>query len=913
MKNILLIILYVYSISSSFGQTSLPDKKIPLNLDELEKWPFVSDPAISSDGNYALYTIKNQPKGSNTLVILSTKNSWRQEISLRQSWFTVFFSGTNKQVIFFNDDTLSFLPLDKGKPQIIPGITSFKTPEKGIKKWLAYQINNPSKELILRNLLNGKEQRFKGIDDYSFNEQGNTLIMKSDVNRATLQWLNLSQDIVHTIWSCDSSKIIDYNFDVKGKQIVFTEQKKMRNSYVNAIWYYREGMEAAELRVNNQSEEMKEGLTVGGSPSFSKNGKWIFLNLRASKSKASFSKSRTGVNVWSYKDKILQPDQEVRYQRELIPTYLAVLPSIGGRLIRIQKDDETASTSPGVITGDHIVIADTYYSAQNWWSDNNKFLYFLVSLKDGSRRLIQKGNFLYNFSFSPTGKYLIFYDKSQAHYFSYNTETGLARNLTQEISTSFKDEIQNNENTQGAVAPIGGWIGIERLLILYDNYDIWTFDPNGIITPKNITNAYGLKNHVKLRIVNEKSSYNENESLLITGFNSYNKNGGFYKFSLGKSNFIKQLTTGPYTYYRVASQKPHFYSFDDGMKPIKAVKTNVWLVQRGSATETPNYFVTRDFRNFKALSKLQPELNCNWLTTELITWTQLDGTTSQGILYKPEDFDCDKKYPLILNYYQKLSHRLNEYPRPGLTGANINIPWFVSHGYLVFTPDIWYHTGTTEHPGESNGESAYNSVVSSALNLGKLPFVDIKKIGLDGHSFGGLETNYIVTHTRMFAAVATAAGITDPISAEFTLAPFRSSIEHDESGDRRFVQCAGGANPWEHPEIFQKNSAILNANKVNSPILIMHNQKDNQIQWRQGIEFYMALRRLGKKTWMLQYDNGDHGVNGDDAKDYTIRLTQFFDHYLKDKPAPVWMTRGVPFSKKGIETGYEMDTTGAIP
>ena len=119
-----------------------------------------------------------------------------------------------------------------------------------------------------------------------------------------------------------------------------------------------------------------------------------------------------------------------------------------------------------------------------------------------------------------------------------------------------------------------------------------------------------------------------------------------------------------------------------------------------------------------------------------------------------------------------------------------------------------------------------------------------------------------------------------------------------------------GASLWEHPEFYIRNSPIFYADKVTTPLLMVHNSiYDHNVPFNQGVAFFTALRRLGKPAWMLSYDRGGHGEDGRERQDRLLRTTQFFDHYLKGKPAPAWMTRGIPAAKKGIDTGMQPDPT----
>jgi len=249
-----------------------------------------------------------------------------------------------------------------------------------------------------------------------------------------------------------------------------------------------------------------------------------------------------------------------------------------------------------------------------------------------------------------------------------------------------------------------------------------------------------------------------------------------------------------------------------------------------------------------------------------------------------------------------LSDGLYDFNFPGWS-INVNVPYFVSNGYLVFLPDIIYKIGEP-------GQSALNAVESAARYLSRMPWVDSTRMAIQGHSFGGYETNYIVTHSHLFAAAATFAGTSDWISAYGEL-EFGSGLPRQskyEIGQDRL-----GASLWQRPDLYVKNSPIFSADQVTTPLLIVANKEDGGVPFEQGVELYMALRRLNKKVWMLQYDGEGHSVSGKNAADYTIRLTQFFDHYLKGAAPPVWMTQGIPASLKGIKAGYELDNSGTQP
>jgi dipeptidyl aminopeptidase/acylaminoacyl peptidase len=275
----------------------------------------------------------------------------------------------------------------------------------------------------------------------------------------------------------------------------------------------------------------------------------------------------------------------------------------------------------------------------------------------------------------------------------------------------------------------------------------------------------------------------------------------------------------------------------------------------------------------------------------------MDNTISQGILYKPENFDPTKKYPLVVNFYWQFSQKVNEFIHPDYAfNGLLNVPWFVNRGYLVFMPDIYFTKDRTR------GASALNTVEGAVGHFSKLPYIDSNRLGIAGHSRSGAYTNYIITRTSRFAAALAGAGASDWISSALQI-----SIIDGES--RLGIQERSNnfsAGIWD--PIYLQGNPILHVNKITSPLLIMHNKLDGGVPWEQAVELFVAMRRLNKKVWMLQYDKEEHQIlERKNYLDFTVRVTQYFDHYLKGAPAPRWMTTGIPAKLKRIETGLELN------
>ena len=324
--------------------------------------------------------------------------------------------------------------------------------------------------------------------------------------------------------------------------------------------------------------------------------------------------------------------------------------------------------------------------------------------------------------------------------------------------------------------------------------------------------------------------------------------------------------------------------------PVKAKDAEVYLLTGQTFNEFPDLLTTdATFREMRKVSNANPQkAQLVWGTAEVVPFKNADGVPLTAALYKPENFDAKKKYPMLVYIYEKLTDRVNRFvdPRPG---HSINLSYYASNGYLVLTPDIVYTTG---YPGQS----ALKCVLPAIQAVVDRGFVDEKAIGIQGHSWGGYQIAYMVTQTNRFRAVAAGAPVANMISAY-------DGIRWGTGLPRQFqyerTQSRIGGSIWQYPTRFIENSPIFWADRVQTPVMLLHNDGDDAVPWYQGVEFYLALRRLGKEVYLFVYNGEPHGLRKrPNQKDYTIRLQQYFDHYLKGAPAPDWMEKGVPYLER---------------
>ncbi|HEY0866044.1 MAG TPA: prolyl oligopeptidase family serine peptidase, partial [Fimbriimonas sp.] len=257
-----------------------------------------------------------------------------------------------------------------------------------------------------------------------------------------------------------------------------------------------------------------------------------------------------------------------------------------------------------------------------------------------------------------------------------------------------------------------------------------------------------------------------------------------------------------------------------------------------------------------------------------------------GVLLYPANYVKGETYPMVVYVYERQSNDLHQYIAPNPYAA-YNPQMLSQSGYFVLMPDIAYER--KRHPGQSAlecTEAALDAVLAKKLG------VDPARIGIVGHSWGGYEAAFISTVSGRFAAAVCGSGLTDFASLygnHYYKTGTPSSVIMEVGQARMQVPI------WEDREAYLQNSAVWQAPKRKAPLLIQVGDKDDLVDWNQGLSLYNALRRLGKEAVLLVYRNEGHRLMGRaNQKDYAARLRHFLDVYLKGaKPEP-WL--GQPYA-----------------
>ncbi len=748
-------------------------------------------------------------------------------------------------------------------------------------------------DLIVRRMSDNKEKTFKLVSEYYFDKKGTKLLIETTRNskdsnsRAMVLIYNLSSEKTDTVMKAFNDAK-SFGFDEEGAQLAFVAERDSSTKALQKfykLWYYTNGQDSAKIAAEKNTVGMQLGSTISENAitRFSKDGKKLFFGtapIKAPKDTTLVDFELARLDVWHYNDDYLQPQQLKQLDGELKRSYLAVMKPGDDRIVQLGAADAEQVSLVDEGNADWVLAeTDKGNRVEAQWAGRTKSTVYAISTVDGKRRMIQS-NSLSNFSASPKGKYVYWYDPVQKNYFTWEAASGLIKNISDKIKEPLYD-VENDVPDYPRPQGIIGWIENDRYILIKDVYDIWQADPAGAEQPKNISNGFGKKTKTEFNYVRldpEKRFIKQDETILLRSQDKTSKYGGFYNKKVNEVSDPVLLTAGPYAF----------------ANPLKAKETEQYVIQRTNINQS-EIFTSADLKKMDQLSDVAAQQKeYNWLTVELIKWKMFDGKMSEGLLFKPENFDPKKKYPVIFYFYERNADGLYAYRAPAPSASTVNIAYFVSNGYLVFDPNIYYKDGEP-------GNSAYNSVVSAAKYLSKMPWVDSTRMAIQGQSWGGYQVAYLVTKTNMFRAAWAGAPVANMTSAY-------GGIRWGSGLNRQFqyehTQSRIGANLWQRQDLYLKNSPLFSADKVNTPLVIMHNDADGAVPWYQGIEYFTALRRLGKKVWMLQYNGEDHNlVERKNRKDLSIRLGQFFDYYLKGGKPAKWITDGLPATEKGKDWG----------
>ena len=879
-----------------------------------DSWQSIRETSFHPQGKYIIYAIVPQ-EGDGRFIIRNVKTG--NELSIARATQAVFtengeylvakikpsFAETRKAKIDkkkadeMPKDSLVIVELATNTIQKIPSVKSFQLAEHG-NDMIVYlkdkkgDINKEGSDLVMRDLSSAKEKTFSNISQYLIHPKAMGVVMyqvktkqkESQILLATIADTN-TKILTKQVYTATN-----FIWDEEGKQLAYLVEKDSADKALQKNYYlayYTPSLETAISIFDKSNKTIPTNYTIGGDRKmkFSKSGNKLEFGVQPIlpiKDTSLPDFDRVSVDIWHYNDPIIQPAQLKALESTLKSTELVFLNTQNKNTIYLGKikDRDLMTTAEGDGAIVYATIDSSYLLASQWQGFSLKDIY-AIATNDGQRKLIQKewkGNLM---SASYDGNALLYYDEPQKKYFAYNATTGKTIQIAKDIKTSLFDEENDLPDDPNAYG-IAKWMDNNQEVLMYDRYDIWLVDVNGIKASKKLTN--GRMNKIISRFIEtdaERKTLAKNAILLIKGYSE-----------VDKSELISTLNLADGAFNLINQVPMHFTTI------VGASHSNDIAVMQEDEVKSPNlylYTLAATKQNPTSIATINTQqANYNWMSAQIVKWKAYTGKMAEGVLYLPENFDAKKKYPMIVYFYERSNQTLHNYLAPAPTPSRLNIPFFASRGYIVFVPDIWYTRG---YPGQS----AYDYILSGTRAMIQKGFVDSTKVGLQGQSWGGYQIAYLITKTNLYAAAWAGAPVVNMTSAY-------SGIRWGPGISRQFQyeksQTRLGASLWERPDLYIKNSPLFSLPNIKTPLVIMSNDADDAVPWYQGIEMYSDMKRLNKKVWLLVYNNEAHNlVERKNRKDIQIREQQFFDTYLKGAPMPEWLSKGVPAVMKGRTWG----------
>lgn len=896
-----------------------------LEIEDLESWNRIEQEQLNADGGFTAYVLSPDKGDPTTVLVNNTSGKTTRFSASDQPAFS--FDGqyllmtrhpseaTARQFKQQNEakklktmDTLVVVQLATGQLHTYPAVKKWQlgkewsdfyayTTTSVLADSLQKGLDKDVDRLVIRRLGSEDSLSLEGVKAFVLAEEkaaALAIVPAHDslwtdrvvyLNQATFQWQEVmsgNENYAQPTLSKDGNRVaILANQDTtKNKQAAF-----------HLYTWQADQRRVVEQISRNAGEWIPPGHRISddGNMFFSDSGNKLYFGVATrypEKDTSLIDEDIADVEVWTTQDARMYTQENLLKDKEQKRTYLTVYDWTTQLFSSITSPARAEYELVEKADADHVLVYDerAYLPRLTWIGGPSYKDIYLKNLETDEEQLIAK-EMRGEPQWSPAGKYAYWYSYTDTAWFAFSVADSEIRQLTSKRLGIFFDE-EDDHPSEPAPYGIAGWLENDEAVLIYDHYDWWSIDPANPASATKLTAARAAKKRLRyLRVDPEKEFFERGETVLVSHFDEGTYHDGYAWLNLGTGK-ITNLLAGPFGLGRPQkARQAEQYLFTQG---DFAVFPDLQLahLEKGTAT-----------LKSKLLSNANPQQkDFSWGSSELVQWTDNQGRELRGILIKPANFDPAKTYPLLVNFYERSSEGVYNHRAPYPHRSTINYSYYASRGYVIFNPDVVYRDG---YPGES----AYDCVMSGVTALLAKGFIDKARIGLQGHSWGGYQAAYLATKTDLFACIESGAPVVNMFSAY-------GGIRWGTGMSRQFqyerTQSRIGGTIWEYPLRYLENSPLFFTDKVNTPILIMHNDNDGAVPWYQGIEYFTALRRLGKPAWMLNYRGEPHWpLKQANRVDFQRRMSQFFDHYLQGEPRPRWMDEGVSPLKRGIEQGYE--------
>jgi dipeptidyl aminopeptidase/acylaminoacyl peptidase len=772
-------------------------------------------------------------------------------------------------------------------------------------------------EVVLLDLSTGRYQVLGSVGDIAFNKAGDLLAYTVDATAKDANGLfvldlrsghpialdNDAKNYNRLTWNEDGTALAV----LKGLDVdKMRERDNLLLAYPNLQAALSSDPPGVPITLDPvKAEGFPKGWVVSdrATLSWSDDKKRVFFGMKEQVDAPSTTPRRgtdevANVDVWNSLDERIQSLQMMRADQDRNFTFRQAFDVSAVKFVKLA--DETMRDLDVAADGRWAVGRDTRGYISDYKPPAADI--YRVNTTTGERKLMLKGQLINNHTFgiSTDGHYFLYWKDSKFQ--AYDLDAGTTKTLAANSQVSFVDTDFDHPGTKPSLG-IAGYTSDNKSVLVNHKYDLWQVPLDGS-APRNLTNGIGAKNEIRFRYVRterlaggpggpggggggrggggggQRSTIDLAKPVLLSAYGEWTKKAGFYELAGGQ---LKELV------------------YDDAYfsNPTKAANADKYLFTRETFAEFPDLRVSGlDFKDIKKISDANPQqAEYMWGHRILFDFKNRDGLRLQGIIGLPDDYKQGEKRPMMVNFYEKDSQSLHRYTAPSyLSGFGSSPIQAISEGYITMLPDIHFRIGASHNDMLECVEAAVRRVI-------ELGYADPKHIGLNGHSYGGEGTALIGCRSKLFAAAADGSGVTD-LFFDFNINwgwNYQVMTGNGQNQMQYYLDGQGreGVSPWQDPAMYALESALYHVPEATTPFLIYGGTADSTVSFNNDMAFYNALRFNGKSVILLAYPNEGHSVTGlANRKDLTIRFFQFFDHYLKDAPAPTWMTEGVSYLKK---------------
>ncbi|QQU02174.1 alpha/beta hydrolase family protein [Myroides odoratus] len=855
--------IFIFSLFICFSTYISKAQKKYAKEQDYKQWTTMSSPTPSKDGKWAMYNIKNydlyRAKRDSTMIdTLVIKNL----STLKGMYFPQAiqgkFSVNSKYLGFIKDESFTLYDLKNQSYKSFNHFSSYQFISDGELTLLKKKKNDGTIDILDNE--SGVIQQIDNVESYSLsNDLKKVIILRksSSTDQYSLHLYNLKHKKFPQTIVENKGLLSNFTWSKSDSLIAFFEQNNSTaQDYKLHVINFNNLSETKTL----STKELLPGYGIDKiGLSFTADDQKINLIIKQQHKTV----QKVDPLIWRSSDSIQPPSKAIYPKQKIVQWNLNK-----NTLSYIPKD--IYALASGDLNNFFLLDNTKYLPSYKFDAFYTDLLFF--NSKTNQTTTIDTSFIAttrkYSISISPNDKYLAWIKEKD--WWIFDTTTLEKRCITCDTKDDFVLDRDYSNRPNTVEVPLLYSSDKQHIILTSQNnvykYNILTQKIENLTKDLDSNYTYSIENNLAVSSLNtpyiryQFEPIDIESGLLIYGKHKKLPTEKLYKYNLKKIQLI--LTT------------PHKI----GSSSI--VNNNSILYSLSNYDLPPENKYWKNKKHYTLEQSNKHQRNYYWGHSERISYQSPFGSQLKAALYYPGNYNPNKKYPVIIYIYTNDSRFYKHYNMLQLTNPiAFSNSILTTNDYFVFAPDIEYEANFT-------GESALKCVKAAINAIKGIPGVDITRMGLFGNSFGGFETSYIATQTNMFKAIVSSSGWHDLVDSYLSI---------DDNGMFNYYRFEYNQLRITAPfysELFLNNSPILQAHKIETPILLIAGDKDRRVYWENSRKMQLALTRLGKESTFLLYNNEEHGIlNTHNQIDVNKKILEWWNYHLKDSLNPSWNTK----------------------